>query len=254
MAAMSDVRLVVQGDDLGMCRAVNAGIALAATDGILTQTSAMAATPWFGEGARLARECGLGTGLHATFTCEWDFLRWAPLTAARSLRGVDGTFHRTVEAAAAAADEAEAIAEVLAQAERAIAAGLTLSYVDPHMGLSVRAGYEAACERLQVKFIYPGVKPHHRWDSFIVLSTAEAIDDRGAWLADALDRLSPGTHFVLSHPGVAGEELRALTSPDSPDIDWTERFRAADLAALCDPAVRAVVERRGIELVAVRDL
>ena len=44
---MSEIRLVVQGDDLGMCRAVNEGIALAAIDGVLTQASVMAPTPWF---------------------------------------------------------------------------------------------------------------------------------------------------------------------------------------------------------------
>ena len=77
---MSDIRLVVQGDDLGMCRAVNEGIGLAFTEGILTQTSVMAPTPWFGEGAAMAKRLGITTGLHLTLTCEWDYLRWAPLS------------------------------------------------------------------------------------------------------------------------------------------------------------------------------
>lgn len=41
---MASVRLVVQADDLGMCRAVNEGITLAATEGIVTQASVMAPT------------------------------------------------------------------------------------------------------------------------------------------------------------------------------------------------------------------
>jgi predicted glycoside hydrolase/deacetylase ChbG (UPF0249 family) len=250
---MTAIRLVVQGDDLGMCRAVNEGISIAATDGILTQTSAMAPAPWFGEGAALACRLGIGVGLHVTFTAEWEYLRWGPLTPAMSLRGNDGTFHRTTEAAAANADATEAIAEATAQAARARAAGLHLTYVDPHMGVVVPAAYEAVCAAEGVKFMYPGVTPHHRWASITVLSTAP-VDDRAGWFADRLDRLDEGVHFVMSHPGVGGDELRALTPQDAANADWTERFRVADLDALCDPGVRAIIDKRDIELIAVRDL
>jgi predicted glycoside hydrolase/deacetylase ChbG (UPF0249 family) len=249
---VGDIRLIVQGDDLGMCRAVNEGMALATTDGILTQTSVMAPTPWFGEGAAVAKRLGLAVGLHVTLTCEWEYLRWGPLTTGASLRGADGTLPRTL-AEAAAMDIDDAVGEALAQAERAIAAGLTLTYVDPHMGISQRAAYEAVCERHGLEFMYRGVEPHHEFASIIVLSLAP-LDDRGGWFADRLDQLGPGTHMVMAHPGVAGEELRALTDADAENAAWAEPYRVADLAALCDPRVRDVVERRGIELVAVRDL
>jgi predicted glycoside hydrolase/deacetylase ChbG (UPF0249 family) len=249
---MSEIRLVVQGDDLGMCRAVNEGVALAATDGILTQTSVMAPTPWFGEGAAIVRRLGLPVGLHVTLTCEWDHLRWAPLTPGPSLRTEDGTFHRTVTDAKAGRPE-EAIAEAHAQADRAEALGLELDYVDPHMGVSVRPAYEAMCARLGRSFIYANVDPHHDWASIIVLSLAP-FEDRAAWLVEQLEVIGPGTHFVLSHPGVGGDELRALTEEGADNADWAEPIRVADLEALCAPEVRAVVERRGIELAAVRDL
>jgi predicted glycoside hydrolase/deacetylase ChbG (UPF0249 family) len=244
--------LVVQGDDLGMCRAVNEGVALARTDGILTQASVMAPTPWFAEGAAMAKRIGLPVGLHVTFTCEWDYLRWSPLSPAPTLRGADGTFHRTVEASSSA-DPAEAIAEAHAQADRAQALGLTLTYVDPHMGVSVRAAYEAMCARLAAKFIYRGIEPHHEWTSLIVLSTAPG-DDRAAWLVDKLEAIGEGTHFVLSHPAVGGEELRAITDPANENAVWAEPIRVRDMAALCDPAVRAVIEQRKIELVSVSSL
>ena len=249
---MSEINLVVQGDDLGMCRAVNEGIALAKTDGILTQASVMAPTPWFAEGAAIVQRIGLPVGLHVTFTCEWDYLRWSPLSPAATLRGSDGTFHRTVEDAAGA-DTAEAIVEAHAQADRATALGLEITYVDPHMGISVPAAYGAMCERFGVKFIYRGIEPHHEWASLIVLSTAPG-EDRAAWLVERLEALGPGTHFVLSHPAVESQELRAITDPTNENDVWAEPIRIADLQALCDPAVRWVIERRGIELVAVRDM
>src|SRR5215471_4425881 len=148
---MSQIRLVVQGDDLGMCRAVNEGVAIAATDGILTQASVMAPTPWFAEGAAMVRRIGLPVGLHVTLTCEWDYLRWSPLSPGSTLRGHDGTFHHTV-AEAATSDVHEAVAEAHAQADRATGAGLDITYVDPHMGISVPAAYEAMCARFGVRF------------------------------------------------------------------------------------------------------
>jgi predicted glycoside hydrolase/deacetylase ChbG (UPF0249 family) len=244
--------LVVQGDDLGMCRAVNEGTELAATEGVLTQTSVMAPTPWFAEGAAMSKRIGLPVGLHVTLTCEWEFLRWAPLSPAPSLRGDDGTFHRTVEEAATAVPE-DAVAEAHAQADRAVALGLDVTYVDPHMGVSVIPAYTAMCERFGVKFIYRPLEPHHVWSSLIILSLAP-FEDRGAWFVERLEQIGEGTHFVLSHPAVSSPELRAITPEDAPNAEWAEPIRIADLKALCDPTVRAVIERRGIELVAARDV
>lgn len=249
------IRLVVQGDDLGMCRAVNEGLAVAATDGVLTQVSAMAPTPWFAEGAAIARRLGLATGLHCTFTCEWDFLRWAPLSVGASLRLDDGTQPRTVEDAAARIDPAEGLAELRLQARRAQACGLELAYVDPHMGLSVTSAYPAICAELGLEFIYQGVEPAHRFDSMHILSVS-SVDDlsqRTGRFVEWLERIDDGRHLVLSHPAVSSPELRAICAPDAPNVDWAERFRVADLEALTSPDARAVIERRGIELVSVAE-
>lgn len=255
-SSVSRIRLVVQADDLGMCRAVNAGIEHAVVDGIVTQTSAMAPTPWFEEGARIARRVGVATGLHATFTCEWDFLRWTPLSTGASLRRHDGTMFHTVDEAAAQISADDGVTELRVQAARARAAGLDLAYVDPHMGLSARAAYAAICADLGVRFMYPGIDPHHTFDSFLFLSLQwpDDLEGRPARLAEWLDQLGDGDHFLLSHPGVAGPELRALCRPDHPSAVWAETWRAADLAALTDAGVRAVIDRRAIELIDVTAL
>jgi len=250
------IRLVVQADDLGVCRAVNEGIEHAVRDGVVTQTSVMAAAPWFAEGAARVRRLGVTTGLHGTLTCEWRYLRWAPLSTGASLRGSDGTMHRTVEDAAASADPTEAAAELAAQAGPTRACGLEPAYVDCHMGISVPSAFAAACAELGVRFIYRGVEPHHEFASLYVLSMASPDDlaARTAHFVDWLDRLDGGVHFVMSHPAVASDELRALTDPDDDNAVWAEPWRVADLAALTDPAVRRAIERRGIELVSVADL
>ena len=85
----SGIELVVQGDDFGMCHAVNTGVAEAFTNGILSQASTMVACPWFDEAAALAAEHDIPLGVHLTLTCEWDYLRWPPLTGGPSLAGPD---------------------------------------------------------------------------------------------------------------------------------------------------------------------
>lgn len=247
------VRLVVQGDDLGMCRAVNEGIATAFTDGILTQTSVMAPTPWFGEGAAMAKRLSIVTGLHLTLTCEWDYLRWAPLSPGASLRDPDGGFKRTVEEAAQGNAD-DAVVEANAQIDRALAAGLELSYVDPHMGVSLLPAYEAACARLGKRFMYENVAPHHTWDSPVIWLSLMSRRDRGARFAEVLEQLPDGTHMVMAHPATSTDELRALTPSDAPNYFWAEPTRIADLEALCAPEVRTVIESRNIELVSAADL
>ena len=253
---MGGIRLVVQADDLGMCRAVNEGIEHAVVDGIVTQTSVMAPTPWFAEGAAIARRTGVVTGLHATFTCEWEYLRWAPLSTGATLRLDDSTMPRTVEDAAARIDPAEGLAEVRKQAARARGLGLDLAYVDCHMGISVTSAYAGVCEDLGVRFIYPGVDPHFTFDTISMLSTVSTDDPsaRTGRFAGWLDRLGEGTHLVVTHPAVASAELRALCDPDDASAGWAETWRVADLEALTAPEVREVIHRRGIELVSVADL
>ena len=75
---MTTTQLIVQGDDFGMCHAVNEGIAQSFQSGILTQASAMVPCPWISEATALAAELDLPIGTHGTLTCEWDFLVFKP--------------------------------------------------------------------------------------------------------------------------------------------------------------------------------
>ncbi len=62
--ASGDIRLIVRGDDFGMCHAVNQGIAAAFGEGIVTTSSAMAPCPWFGEAVEIARDLRIPLGVH----------------------------------------------------------------------------------------------------------------------------------------------------------------------------------------------
>jgi hypothetical protein len=243
------VQLIVQGDDFGMCHAVNTGTVRAFTEGILTQSSTMVPCPWFPEAAHLATEHGLPLGIHSTLTCEWDGLRWAPLTAGKTLRGADGTCVRTVPEAREI-DPEEATEELVAQAERFLAAGLELTYFDVHMGMSQVPAYTEVSRRYGVPFLYPGVP------SSLTFASIKGLSDRPAeskkeWLLGYLERRTPGVHLLVCHCASDDPELAALVRPESPVFPWAREHRVSDLATLTDPDVRAAVDRLGIELTTV---
>ncbi|HVF32339.1 MAG TPA: ChbG/HpnK family deacetylase [Acidimicrobiales bacterium] len=252
-ASSPRTELIVQGDDFGMCHAVNTGTVRAFTDGVLTQASTMVACPWFPEAADLAKEHGIPLGIHATLTCEWDGLRWPPLTAGASLRGDDGlTFHRTV-AGAMGADADEATAELEAQTDRFLAAGLDLTYYDVHMGMSQVSAYAAVTSAHGAPFLYPGVPGASLPFASIKMLSERPAATKKDWLLGYLERLAdrPGVHLLVTHCADDEAELAALVRPDSPVHPWAREYRVSDLAVLTDPDVGAAVAAAGIELVSV---
>lgn len=154
MTAPGRIRLVVRGDDFGMCHAVNAGIERAFRDGIVTTASAMAPCPWFGEAVQIANHHRIHVGVHQTLTCEWDYFRWRPVTAGPSLAGADGTFHPSVELARQHARHDEVVRELAAQVEQFAPAWHRPDYLDHHMGPALPAAYAEVSARTGVPYLY----------------------------------------------------------------------------------------------------
>jgi predicted glycoside hydrolase/deacetylase ChbG (UPF0249 family) len=250
---MAATQLIIQADDFGMCHAVNQGIAQSFQSGILTQTSMMAPCPWISEAAALAIDLDLPVGTHGTLTCEWDYLRWRPLTHGRSLVESDGTMHKTLESAIEKVDGAEATDELCAQVESLRAFGLKPGYLDCHMGPSTREGFSEACRLSGLRFIYPLVDECFSFESIAMLSPMPA-EQKKPWLIDRLEGFEPGVHLIVTHPSVDDAEIRSIARPDADNYCWAEENRTSDLAVLLDSEVAARIEALGIELVSVEDL
>ena len=246
MDASGQVRLVVRGDDFGMCHAVNEGIARAFTEGIVTTSSSMAPCPWFGEAAKITKELGIPLGAHQTLTCEWDYFRWRPLTDGASLAGPDGTFLPSVELAQQHVRHDEVVRELLAQVERFRSAGISLDYLDHHMGSTLPAAYAEVSEMTGIPFLYSD-EIRRSLTSFSQLSPRDAAGKK-EWMLDYLRQLAPGVHMLVCHPAVANSELEALTGPDSVPYRWAAEYRLSDLAVLTDPDVRKLIDDIGITL------
>jgi predicted glycoside hydrolase/deacetylase ChbG (UPF0249 family) len=246
-----EIRLIVQGDDFGMCHAVNVGTLHAFQEGILTQASTMAACPWFTEAAALAREYGIPLGVHQTLTCEWDYLRWRPLTDGPSLVGDDGTFFRTVAEARASITRADAVRELSAQVAKFAAEGLPIHYLDVHMGESAPDAYDEISDAAGQPYIYGPVESQ-RFASIEILSDREAADKK-PWVLDHIAGLTPGVHLLVTHCAVAEPELAAMTAPGTETYRWAEEYRLSDQAIVTDPEIRKAIEERAIELVSMRN-
>jgi predicted glycoside hydrolase/deacetylase ChbG (UPF0249 family) len=250
---MSEIRLVVQGDDLGMCHAVNEGIQRSYEQGIVTQTTAMAPCPWIDEGARFAKSSGILVGMHSTLTCEWEHLRWRPFTSGASLFGEDGDLHRTLRAAMDQLDPEEAGRELDAQFAHLQHLGIEPAYFDFHMGPTSVPAFAHVVEKHGLPFLYPFASPHYTFASSQMLSPHPA-NQKLAWMLDFIDGLGPGDHFLCTHPAEASPELSSMTRRDAANAVWANDYRLSDLAVLTSGAVRDRIEQRGVELVSVEAL
>jgi len=237
--ATGGVKVVVNADDFGVCHAINEGVVRAFREGIVTQTSIMAPTPWFTEAAALARQHRIPVVLHSTFTAEWDNLRWRPLTKGATLAREDGTCWASVEDAMAHIASPEAELELEAQYQALAREGLSPVAVDFHMGPVSESAMRAVARRHGIEVAY---------DSTEMLS-GRAQSDQVPWLVSWLGGLKPGLHRLICHPGVDAPELAAMTSRQDGLTGWARDYRVWDLLALCDPQVRAAIKSLGIRLV-----
>jgi predicted glycoside hydrolase/deacetylase ChbG (UPF0249 family) len=246
VSASDETRLIVRGDDFGMCHAVNEGIAAAFSEGIVTTSSTMAPCPWFGGAVGIARDLRIPLGAHQTLTCEWDYFRWRPITGRQSLTGPDGTFHRTVELAQQHVQFDDAVEELLGQVGLFRSAGLSLDYLDCHMGSTLPAAYAEVSAQTSVPYLYSDVISG-RLASYSELSPRDGSMKK-AWLASYLRGLGPGVHLLVSHPAVLSSELESLTGPDSVPYRWAAEYRLSDLEVLTDPDIGALIDELGVRL------
>ncbi|MCX7935189.1 MAG: ChbG/HpnK family deacetylase [Planctomycetota bacterium] len=123
--------LIVNADDLGLCAAVNRGIARAHRQGILTSASLLANAPAFDGGVEVACDNpSLGIGVHL------NIVRGRPVSAPENvgaLLGADGRFAGIAGAVRRAGRKAVLSAaerEYRAQIERILGAGIRPTHID----------------------------------------------------------------------------------------------------------------------------
>ncbi len=133
--------VVIHEDDLGMTHGANVAFRELCRIGNCTSGSVMVPCPWFPEIAAMHRDDpSLDVGVHLTLNSEKSAYRWRPLTKpgkAAGLTDADGYFWADIPALRKNADPAAVDAELRAQVDAVLAAGIDVTHLDCHMGAAM---------------------------------------------------------------------------------------------------------------------
>ncbi|MEO7143258.1 MAG: ChbG/HpnK family deacetylase [Bryobacteraceae bacterium] len=266
-------RLVVNADDFGFTRGVNAGIVEAYRDGILTAATLMANGAAFDDAVRLARENpSLDIGCHLVLVggpSVLDPSRDLPATMSELVRVVASRRIRIYD-------------ELASQVRRILAAGVAPTHLDTHKHTHLLPPVLSAVARIGEAFgipwvrrpfdfpMQPGRAPwmkravsqsfglvrgqFHRMLTRHACRTTDhfagfQITGRygPAELAALIRALPEGTTEFMCHPGRCGEDLRMARTR-------LKESREEELRALVSAEVRSAVSEAGVDLVSYRDL
>ncbi len=149
--------VVVHEDDVGVSHGSNIAFLELFEMGICSAGSVMVPCPWFPETAALARaHPELDIGIHLTLNSDMGPVKWRPLTGARDngLCGPDGYFWEQVPDARRA-DPAAVDAELRAQVDAALNAGIDVTHLDCHMGTAMMPEFVAVYEQIGADYRLP---------------------------------------------------------------------------------------------------
>ncbi|MFD5215387.1 polysaccharide deacetylase family protein [Microbacterium sp. NPDC058345] len=283
--------IILNADDFGMCHAANQAIAALSDAGRIDSATVMVPCPWSPEAlAFAAARTDLDVGVHLVLTSEWTAYRWRPLTTGAKLSDPGGFFPSTVRAVEEQADAREVAAELAAQLDAALAAGVDVTHLDNHMGsvygLETGRDLLPAVLDLAARHGLPFRLPRHPdgvpLDADQLRRFGEAVaaaDAAGIVIPDRLwthpfelaaegtaqeetyeqvrdgflallRRVPAGVTELYLHPMVDGDELRGA-------VDYAAAKRGYELRLLNDPVVEQAIADEGLVRLgwrALRDL
>lgn len=258
-----DARLVIIScDDLGSCHAATVGVYQALRTGVATCASIMMPAPWARYAASQYRNDDIG--VHLTLNAEHPEYRWGPLTHAPSLLSGEGGFPRSVDDLWEHADSTEVLRECRAQIERAIAWGIDVTHLAPHLtSITLRPEFFDVYLELAVEFQLPIRLPSTISEETAGFPFRQLAHDEGIvfpdhfdhdWRAGSRDRvlnavrsLNPGVTEIHVQPAIDTPEVRALGEHASGWVD--------DLALVTtDAELTSALTDSGAVLIGYREL
>jgi chitin disaccharide deacetylase len=231
---VSDRVLIVNADDFGRSPGVNEGVIRSHEEGIVTSASLMVRWPDAEEAAAYAQRSPLGLGLHLDLG-EWEYR--------------DGQW-RTVYEVLPEKTPAEVARELTGQLERfERVVGRPPDHLDSHQHVHLEEPISgpvlALGERLGVPVRQASPEIAYSGVFFGQDAKGEPVPDAITVqaLVAVIEELPPGITELACHPAAASDHDSAYAE---------ERVR--EVAALCDPRVRAAVERSGVVLASFADV
>jgi predicted glycoside hydrolase/deacetylase ChbG (UPF0249 family) len=263
MGLPSDAKAVILScDDLGSCHAANVGVYEALRKGVATCASLMVPAPWARHAAIMYR--GDDIGVHLTLNAEHENYRWGPITHAPSLLSGDGGFPASIADLWEHADLTEVRRECRAQIERAIAWGIDVTHLAPHLtSITLRPEFFDIYVELAVDFKLPIRLPSTIAESDAGFPFRQLARDEGIafpdyfnhdWRAGSRERvlgdlanLRPGITEIHVQPAIDTPEVRALGDVT---LGWIEDHNFV----VNDPTLREAIEQSGAVMIGYREV
>lgn len=252
-------QLLIRLDDIGMNHSVNMAAEKVAKTGMPFSVSLQFACPWYQEAVEILKQYPqVSVGVHLTLTSEWKNYRWGPVlgrTAVPSLVDSNGYFPQSTKAFAGSGyklDEVEK--ELSAQIERALASGLKISYIDPHMGIALSTPeLRALTEKLAHKYKlgisilsnvnYFGETYKEMW--------GEPIATKKQAFLNYVSKLNPNRpNLMVLHVATPSPEMDVLVDMNSNMMNTkdgkplTSLHRQTELDALLSPEFRDMIGKK----------
>lgn len=280
-------KLIVNADDFGFTRGVNAGIVRAFESGIVTSATIMANGDAFEDAVALARaNPGLGVGCHLAAVGGRSVASPRELPSLVNREGLlPATLTQLMLKLVRGSVSADEIArEFRAQVRRVVDAGIAPTHLDTHKhsqihprvmeaAAQVASEFEIRCVRNPFERVFSLSRgdSHWRWTYLkqCILSAVTApaalqfrelvrenqlkTPDKffGVKMTGLLD--SAAIRSIIETLGEGASEL--MCHPGINDIDLEgaptrlKRQRELELEALCDPGLRLLAKERGIMLI-----
>jgi predicted glycoside hydrolase/deacetylase ChbG (UPF0249 family) len=253
-------RLMLRLDDIGMNHSVNMAMQKMAKTGMPFSASVQFACPWYQEAVEiLKKNPQISVGVHLTLTSEWKNYRWGPVsgrTAVPSLVDANGYFPHTTGAFAKSGYKlTEVETELTAQIERALASGLKITYIDPHMGIALSTpALRALTEKLAHKYklglstlsnvVYFGETYKEMWGEPVATKKSAFL----SYVANKLSATRP--NLVVIHVALQDPEMNALFDMNSSMMNTkegkplTSLHRNTELNMMLSPEFKALVNKK----------
>lgn len=281
--------IILNADDFGMCHAANTAVIDLLATGRIDSSTVMVPCAWSPEALSFAASrTDLDVGVHLVLTSEWSRYRWRPLTGtSTTLDDDDGFFPADVAVVERSASIEDVTAELAAQVQAALDAGVDVTHLDNHMGSVyglltgrdfLRPVFELAA-RHRLPFRLPRSMDGVGSDAALQAKLDEAAAAADAFGVEIVDRLwshsfallgegtpdeetyeqvregfvallravPAGVTEVYLHPMVEDDELRAA-------VDFGAAKRGYEHRLLSDPVVLQAIADEALVRVGWRDL
>ena len=254
--------LLLRLDDIGMNHAVNTAVEKVAKTGMPISVSVLFACPWYQEAVDILKKYpNVTVGVHLALNSEWRGYRWGPVlgrSGVPSLVDSSGYFHPSVPAFLQSKyDLAEVERELTAQIDRAIASGLKIAYVDPHMGSALSTPeLRAVTERVARKYglgISGWFGENYRsiWGVPVATKKSTFLDYLGTSKTDQ-------PNLIEVHVAERTPEMEAIVDMNAPEQNapgaGVVDHRKAELESMLSPELAELVRTGKIKLINYQQL